>query len=446
MSETLTDTPTESTDTPWWMSGNYAPITDELTLADVPVLGKLPAGLSGRYLRNGFNPRGKTPMHWFFGNGMVHGFEIRDGRVSYRNRYVHTPYLDDDMDVFSAIGDLRASPANTHIIEHGGRLLTLEEAHLPWEVDADLGTVGCFDYDGKLTTPMTAHPKLCPETGELLFFGYQFFTEPYLTYHRADPQGRLVQSEVIDIPRPVMMHDFNITRNHVVFMDLPIVFELEKGGFHFDRSVPGRLGVMPRTGSNADITWYEIEPCSVFHALNAFERDDEIVLQVCRQPSLMEQGMNDLGEQATLWKWTIDQAAGAVKEEQLDDRYGDFPRVDDRRVGLPARYGYLAQLHDATSPLSGNEIHKYDLQTGAVETHVLGGESVHTFEPVFAPAGPDAGEDEGWILVLAHDDATDVTALHVIEAQDFTADPVATVPLPQRIPFGAHGSWLPDAP
>ncbi|MGZ8763184.1 MAG: carotenoid oxygenase family protein [Acidimicrobiia bacterium] len=430
------------TDTVWWMQGNYAPIREELTVRDLPVEGRIPAELNGSYLRNGFNPPGAVPFHWFFGAGMVHGFELRDGRVAYRNRYVRTPYLEHDMDLMTAMGDLRASPANTNVIRHAGRLLALEEAHLPWEIDAELETVGSVDFDGKLATPMTAHPKVCPVTGELLFFGYQFLSEPYLTYHRADAQGRLVQSEVIDLPRPVMMHDFTITEHYAIFYDLPIVFALEQGGFHFDRDVGGRIGVMPRTGSNADVTWYDVEPCTVFHTLNSYEHQGQIVVQVCRAASLMEGGMGDLGDQATLWQWTIDPGSGTVKEEQLDDRPGDFPRVDDRRVGLPQRYGYITGLVPGPSPTFSSEIYRYDLHTGVSQVHALGGAGTHGFEAVFAPSGPDAAEDEGWLLVLSHEDATETTTLNVLDAQDFTAPPVARVPLPQRVPFGAHGNWL----
>lgn len=444
---TLDQTQTEiaPAETVWWMQGNDAPIREELTIPDLAVVGRIPSELHGSYVRNGFNPPGAAPVHWFFGAGMVHGFEIRDGRVAYRNRYVRTPYLEHDLDLMTAVSDLRSSPANTNIIRHAGRLLALEEAHVPWELDRELGTVGSVDFDGGLNTPMTAHPKVCPMTGELLFFGYQFLTEPYLTYHRVDAEGRLVQSEVIDIPRPVMMHDFTITEHFAIFYDLPIVFAFEHGGFRFDRDAGARVGVMPRTGSNADIRWYDVEPCTVFHTLNSYEVNDEIVIQVCRARSLMEGGMDDLGDQSTLWQWTIDQAAGTVTEVQLDDRTGDFPRVDDRRVGLPHRYGYIAGLLPGASPVFAPHVVRYDLERGTQQVHAFGGPETHVGEPVFAPASPDAAEDEGWVFVLSHDDNTETTTLNILDAQDFAAAPVATVALPQRIPFGAHGNWMPAA-
>ena len=75
--------------------------------------------------------------------------------------------------------------ANTNIIAHAGKLLALVESSFPTEmVPCTLETVGLFDFGGKLTGPMTAHPKTDPETGELLFFGYSPFP-PYLQYHVA---------------------------------------------------------------------------------------------------------------------------------------------------------------------------------------------------------------------------------------------------------------------
>jgi len=446
MTVTETDAdPTAGGGLPWHLRGNWAPVPDELTTADLEVRGKLPAGLDGMYVRAGMNPRSGRSDHWFFGNGMLHGVEIHDGAARYRNRFVQTPYLEHDMNVLDALADLTYSPANTNIVGHAGRMLALEEAHVPWQVDRNLDTLGPVDFDGRLTTPMTAHPKICPETGEMLFFGYQMMGEPWLTNHRVDAAGRLVQSEVIDIPTPVMMHDFNITRTRTVFMDLPITFALEQGGFAWEPGNGARLGVMPRDGADADIRWFEIDPCYVFHPVNAHDDGDRVVLHVARFDRAMDAGM--MGgrdrELPCLWRWTIDPASGSVTEEQLDDRHADFCRVDDRLVGLPASYGYLLELRDnPTTQEFGREVYRYDLRTGACEVHDLGPTS-HGGEPIFVPRSPDAAEDDGWVVLIAHDEADDRSRFVVIDGADFTGAPVAEVLLPRRVPYGAHGNWFP---
>ena len=173
---------------PWHLRGNFAPITEELTLDDMEVEGAIPPDLNGVYMRNGFNPRSGVSDHWFFGNGMIHAVELSEGRMKYWNRWVHTPYNDGDMTLMEAMMDPTASPANTNVIRHAGRILALEEAHLPWEVASDLSTVGVCDFDGKLAGPMTAHPRICPKTGEMLFFGYGMMERPYVNYYRVSPR------------------------------------------------------------------------------------------------------------------------------------------------------------------------------------------------------------------------------------------------------------------
>ena len=73
----------------------------------------------------------------------------------------------------------------------------------------------------------------------------------------------------------VMMHDFSITRNHVIFMDLPLLFkpELIVSGmpYKFEASAGARLGVMPRNGTDRNVRWFPIDPCYVFHTVNSYE-------------------------------------------------------------------------------------------------------------------------------------------------------------------------------
>ncbi|HEV2310192.1 MAG TPA: carotenoid oxygenase family protein [Acidimicrobiia bacterium] len=435
------------TTTPFFLSGNFAPVMEEVTATDLPVTGALPRELAGRFVRNGPNPHTGTSNHWFIGDGMLHGVELHEGHAAwYRNRYVRTRSLSGDGTYVDDQGhvDLTVDAANTHVVGHAGRILALVENGYPYEVTPDLDTVGPYDFDGRLRTAMTAHPKLDPATGELHFFGYGFMP-PYLTYHVADAAGTLIHSEEITVRGPTMMHDFNLTERHVVFMDLPIVFDLdlamqETMPYRWDDGYGARLGVLPRGGTDADMRWYEIEPCYVFHPLNAFDGDGTITLDVMRYPKLWAGSNSDFAEDACLTRWTIDLDGGTVKEEQLDDRGTEFPRVDPRVVGRTHRYGYAVQT--AGDDMTGVLV-KYG-PDGQSQTHDFG-RGREAGEPVFVPAADGRAEDEGWIMTYVYDQARDTSDFVVLDATAFEGPPVASVPLPQRVPAGFHGSWIADA-
>ena len=429
---------------PFWLTGNFAPVYEERTETELKVTGNIPPELNGRYLRNGSNPQSGETAHWFLGNGMIHGVELKNGKANwYKNRYVRTPLIEDkDANPMEGMGDLTRSLANTHIIGHAGRILALEEGHFPFELTPDLDTVGAFTYDDKLETGMTAHPKVCPETGELLFFFYGM-QPPYVTYHRASADGELVQSEPIEVKGATMVHDFNITRNHVIFMDLPLVWNfdnLENAGLPIQWSdeYGARLGVMPRNGSNKDVVWYDIDPCYVYHPMNAYEDGDEIILDVCRMAHSMTLDRPDVPP--VLYQWRINQATGKVSERQLDERTVEFPRVPDSRVGLPYRYGYTAEFAQGLPAAAA--FRKYDLQTGASTAHDLKGRVGG--EPVFVPAQGASAEDDGYLLSFAYDPTEDKSELVIVDASNVKAEAVARVHLPTRVPFGFHGSWVAD--
>ncbi len=437
--------------TPMHLQGNGRPVTDELTLTDLRVTGALPPELDGRYIRNGANPFTGMSDHPFFGDGMVHGVRLRDGAAEwYRNRYVRTPFIaNPDIDILdpNVMMDMTSSKANTHVFGHAGRILALEEGHFPYVLDGNLDTVGPLDFDGMLTGSFTAHPKVCPVTGELLAFGYSAF-EPYLHYLRVSADGRLVQTENITVGGPTMMHDFNITEHNVIFMDLPAVFDLEMAmrgemPIHWDDDYPARLGVMPRTGSDADVRWYDIEPGYVFHPMNSYEDGDKIVLDVARLSHIWRDSMMDFPS-PELWRWTIDTTTGKVREEKIDDRPAEFPRVADSVVGLKHRYGYMMGIPDNpdyADPMSQTgTIVKYDRETGDRVEHVLG-QGRLPGEPVFVPADGGTAEDDGYLMTFVYDASTDSSSFVVLDAQTMDTTPVASIDLP-RIPFGFHGNWI----
>ena len=434
---------------PWWTSGNYGPVEGEIDAVDLAVEGSLPPELRGVFLRNGPNPVAGSSSFWFFGDAMLHGVRLEGGRaVWYRNRYIRTlPYTSGA----SARGDvsLLANYANTALVRHAGRTLALYEGGLPTEITtSDLGTVGEHDFAGALRGPMGAHPKIDPVTGEMVFIGYSPFA-PYLTVHHVDAGGALVRSEPITIPGGRMIHDFQLTERNVILFDLPVVFDLEAAetdGFPFRWSpeLGARLGVMPRSGGDADVSWIEVDPFYMFHSLNAWDDGDRVVLLGARHDHMWANGPDDETSHPTLHRWTLDAAARTGSVEALDDRLYEFPRIDVRRQGLATRYGYglgfeLGARVDL--PKRPNALVKYDLDGGTLDRFDFA-VGQQPDEPVLASAGE--GEDHGYLLTMVHDAATDSSSVAVFDATDVAGGPIARVAMPRRVPFGFHGDWLAD--
>ncbi|GCE01089.1 carotenoid oxygenase family protein [Embleya hyalina] len=432
--------------------GNFAPVVDELTSHDLPVTGSVPRGLTGWYLRNGPNPHEAASAHWFLGSGMVHGVRLEAGRAtSYRNRWVRNSTFTDDAMVYDELGnrDLTAGASNTSVVRHAGRVLALSESTLPYLLTPELDTAGAHDFGGKLRTAMTAHPKTCPTTGELHFFGCGMLTAPYLTYHRTNAAGELTVSRDITGVGSTMMHDFALTAEHVVFMDLPVVFDVERAisglpmPYRWDPSYAARLGVLRRDDPHGEVRWFDIDPCYVFHVPNAHDEGDGIVLSVIRYPELWRTDSGEAYPVASLWRWTVNLTTGKVTEEQLDDRNTEFPRIDDRLAGLDARHVHtvVAASHPRHDPVPGALL-RYDMHTGSVTEHTFGPGRIPS-EAAFAPADDRPG-GEGWLMTFVYDASTDKSDLVIVDAGDLGAPPVATIHLPQRVPYGFHGSWLPD--
>lgn len=436
-----------------YLGGNYAPVFDEVTATDLPVSGSLPDALCGRYLRNGPNPvtaPEPSSYHWFSGDGMVHGIRIRDGRAEwYRNRFIRSKNVAEALEEPIHPGPVHADwdfAANTNVISCAGRTFAIVEAGaLPYELSYELETIGPSDFGGSLPGGYTAHPKRDPSTGELHAVSYFWGWGNVVQYSVIDAAGKVCKLVDVEVGGPVSIHDMSLTERFAVIYDLPLVFDLEAatGGsgfpYRWDHGYRSRLGLLPRGGIADDVSWFDIEPCYVFHPMNAYDDGDQVVIDVVRYERIFDANRLAPDEvPPTLDRWTIDLAGGKVVEERLDDRSQEFPRVDERLIGSRNRFGYTCTDLENESALV-----KHDLDRRTSEIRQLpspGG----SFEPVFVPARPDAAEDDGWVLSLVYDADRDGSDLLVVNAADFTGEPQAVIHLPRRVPFGFHGNWVPD--
>ncbi|GLT84186.1 hypothetical protein SLE2022_024330 [Rubroshorea leprosula] len=483
-----------------YLSGNFAPVDETPPTTDLIVKGYLPECLNGEFVRVGPNPK-FAPVagyHWFDGDGMVHGVRIKDGKATYVSRFVTTSRLKQEEFFggakFMKIGDLKGlfgllmvnmqmlrgktkvldlsyghGTGNTALIYHHGKLLALSEADKPYVLkvleDGDLQTLGMMDYDKRLGHSFTAHPKVDPVTGEMFTFGYSH-TPPYITYRVISKDGFMHDPVPITISDPIMMHDFAITENYAIFMDLPLYFrpkemvKEKKMIFTFDETKKARFGVLPRYAKDdLLIRWFELPNCFIFHNANAWEEGDEVVLITCRltNPDLDMISGADKGKLGTftneLYEMRFNMKSGFALQKKLSESAVDFPRVNECYTGRKQRYVYGTIL-DEIAKVTG--VVKFDLhaepEPGKAKIEVGGnvkglfdlGAGRFGSEAIFVPREPGttSEEDDGYLIFFVHDENTGKSSVCVLDAKTMSGDPVAVVDLPHRVPYGFHAFFV----
>jgi carotenoid cleavage dioxygenase len=452
--------PPGKTVAPDFTRGHYRQQLRELTLDRLDVTGVVPPTLSGVYMRNGHNPKPElVPPYWFAGNGMLHGVRISGGNALwYRNRWVQTPALHGAPLVRKdGSFDLTASAAATSVYAHAGRIYALQEVNLPFLVSPELATLGPFDFGGKLKAPMTAHPKIDPATGEMLFISYGP-KPPFLTYYLVSPEGALTHQEPVPGAGPSIMHDFAITPNYVIFFDPSVTFDANSKvafPYRWDDNYQARVGVMPRDRSKGPVKWYPADPFFYFHIANAWEETDGTIklestfydkpawdgfakwlMSLPGHPSWLVQGDK-------FARWTVNPVAGTVTREMRTDIANDFPTINQKLIGRRTRYTY-AEAFPGSGGLKRNALIKIDGQTGNVAVREYP-EGQQPEEPWFVPDPQGKAEDDGWLFSYVSDLRTGRSRLEIIDATVFTGKPTAVISLPSWVPAGVHGSWIDDA-
>src|SRR6201986_2922339 len=384
-----------------------APVSTEVTATDLAVTGHIPDFLDGRYLRNGPNPVAEVDpatYHWFTGDGMVHGVALHGGKADwYRNRWVRSAAVRAALgEPATAARNLRAGMqslgANTNVLAHAGKTLALIEGGVAnYELSDELDTVGPCDFDGTLTGGYAAHPHRDPRTRELPAVSYSFARGRTVQYSVIDTHGHARRTVDIEVSGSPMMHDFSLTDKYVVLYDLPVTLDpMQVAPRHRPRwmqrparlgmqavvvrgrvpgpiaaminrqerqvyqlpyawnpKYPARIGVMPREGTNANgqapVRWFDIEPCYVYHPLNAYSEvrggSEVLVLDVVRYERMFDRDRRGPGEAVpTLHRWTINLTTQAVSSECRDDRGQEFPRINETLLGAEHRFGYTIGL------------------------------------------------------------------------------------------------------
>ena len=455
-----------------YLNSIYAPVADEISARDLPVIGEIPKDLYGAYFRNGPNPAAapKGMHHWFDGDGMIHGLWFENGKARYANRFVRTedfaaeragalpmPGIFERAEARAGRRTVYKDTANTDLVFHDGRLLALWYiSGQPVSVDAaTLETAGFETFGGALPMNVSAHSKVDPATGEFVFFDYALY-EPKMAFGTASKDRRLTHYQEVELPGPRLPHDMGMTENYVILHDLPVVFTDQAirqrlWNIHV-ADQPTRFGVVPRRGGEPK--WFSFPTCYIYHVINAWEEGDEVVMAACKMvPNGFSPDPSAYGPYAAMttvlalrarpFLWRMNLRTGEGRETQLDDRLSEFPVVNFEKQGRKSLFSYHVVMDDHVEQRYCGLL-KYVLSTGDAIAHDFP-KGVYGSEPAFAPREGAAAEDDGYAITFVAEAGSGASEALVIDARHFSAPPIARVKLPTRVPAGFHGCWAPGA-
>jgi all-trans-8'-apo-beta-carotenal 15,15'-oxygenase len=467
-----------------WQRG-YESLTTEYSYAITNIDGEIPAGLEGTLFRNGpgkLDINGEMLHHPFDGDGMISAVSFKDGKAWFRNRYVRTEgFLAESAagkilyrGVFGTqkpggwlanIFDLKfKNIANTSVIYWGDRLLALWEAGLPHELEPHtLETIGPSTLDNLLSDQdaWSAHPRIDPgapgQEHRLINFSVKTGLSTQVTVYELSPHNELLQKKTFSIPGFAFIHDFIVTPRYYIFFQnpvslnpIPFALGLRGAGqcIAFNDKQPTRVWIMPRGAGTMQVL--ETESCFVFHHANAYEIDNQIVVDsICYanfptvEPDVKFRNI-EFGSlpEGQLWRFRIDLTHKTVSKEVLSNRCCEFPALNPQNSGRPYRFVVLGAAHETRGNAPLQALVKLDLSSGT-QTSWSAAPRGFVGEPIFVPKPASTAEDEGWILSPIYNAEHHRTDIVILDAQAFEQGPIARLHLNHHIPYGLHGCFAP---
>ena len=454
------------------------------------IKGEIPKDLNGTFYRNGpgrLERKGEWVHHPFDGDGMIASIQFTNGIATFSNRFVRTKEWEEEekagkflyRGVFGTkksglllanAFDLRLKNiANTNVIRLGEELLALWEAGSPHSLDpATLETNGLSNLKGALSAneAFSAHPRFDPghnNDSRMVTFGVK--TGPKSTIRlmefatKGANAGCLMTERKDTFNGFAFLHDFSITPNWAIFLQNaidfnPLPFLLGQKGAaqclksNFNRK--SKFWLIPRDHGAFSKTKPQIIDAPdgfVFHHLNAWEENDEIFVESIFYDDFPSIGPNqdfkriDFNQlpEGILKRCKINLLTNSIEEKTLSNQCCEFAMVNPRKVGLQARYSWMATAEKKTGNGPLQAIKKLDLVNGESHTWSIAPRGFVS-EPLMIPQGSYKEEDNGWVLVLIWDGKLQESELVVLKAKDLSHQ--ATLRIPIKIPHGLHGSWV----
>ncbi|XP_066514617.1 carotenoid-cleaving dioxygenase, mitochondrial [Hoplias malabaricus] len=339
------------------------------------VRGTIPAWIQGSLLRNGpgkFEFGNQSYNHWFDGMSLMHRFQILDGQVTYKSRFLQSDSYkqnsEKDRIMVSEFGTLAfpdpcknifqrflsrfekmmpTDNASVSFVKYKGDYYVSTETNFMHKVDVDtLETKQKVDWSKFIAVNgATAHPHIDPD-GTVYNMGnsygskgalYNIISVPPCKEGPGDTlQGAKVLCSIIptDKSRPSYYHSFAMSENYVVFIEQPIKMDLFKivtsklrgknisDGIYWDPQQETVFHLINKHTGKVSPVKYHTKALSTFHQINAFEEDGFLMVDMC---------CSDSGQAINNFLIQNLRKSG----EALDAVYNSLDRSFPRRFVLP---------------------------------------------------------------------------------------------------------------
>ena len=478
-----------------WREG-YQSLKEEYDYWIDDIEGEIPPELNGTLFKNGpglLDINGQNIHHPFDGDGMISRITFTKGRAHFRNRFVRTKaYIEEQKagkilyrGVFgtqkpggwlaNAFDFNLKNIANTNVIYWGGKLLALWEAADPHKLDPHtLETLGKEHFNGVLSEgeAFAAHPRFDPsceqDNGEpcLVNFSIKPGLSTTITIFELDTAGKIVRKDAHSLPGFAFIHDFAITPNYCIFFQNPVAFNpipfalgMRGAGecIKFQGNQPTKVLIIPRrsnvanSGNKDKVQILETQSGFVFHHTNAFEQDNEIVIDsICYENLPEVEPESDFRDTdfeslkpGQLWRFYLNIKNNTVRRELIESRCCEFPSVHPQKVGREHRYLYMGAAHAAEGNAPLQAFEKVDVETGEKQVWSAAPNG-YASEPNFVPRNRNGDEDDGWLLGLVYDSTHHRSDVVILDAKDLSKEPIARLHLKHHIPYGLHGNFVND--
>ncbi len=456
----------------------------ELALDSLPIQGKLPPWLRGTLVRNGpgtFHVGEQRYRHWFDGLAMLHKFSFANGRVSYANKYLEThsyrraretgrisysefatdPCRDLFGRVMSVFSPKITDSAKVNVAKIAGQYLALAETPIQVEFDLEtLKAVGVFNFEKRLAGQMTTvHPQFDQHNGDTYNVVTHYHALSHYHAYRIKASGRVEKAGSVPVLNPAYLHSFGMSQNYIIIAEFPLVVNsidlllwlrpyIENFRWEPGRGTP--FTILNRHTGQVEAR-FESDPFFAFHQVNAFERGNELVVDMVAYDDasiIQHYYLNRLNEAGvelpfgTLrrYRLPLGQKRGRAREEILSEACLELPRFDLERFNMHPDYRYLYACGLNPDRRAGfyNQIVKVDLAERSACAWVQPG--CYPGEPVFVGRPGRAAEDDGVLLSVVLDSAQGNSFLLVLDAHSL--DELARAEVPQPILFGYHGEYF----